>query len=268
MATEPQVPTGRRVGEIAEATGLTVRTLHYYEEIGLLVPTSRSQAGHRLYSDTDLARLYRICALRRLGLPLGEIARALDDPGWDLQRVMSAQIAQLDRRLEGEGRLRGRLARLQTSISEENRPVADDLLTLLEEMTMLETTVQRRINLLVYADMEAAFDYLVRVFGLGPGELTRDGDGNVVHGEIAAGDGVVWLHPESPEFGLASPKSLGGATSCMAVMVDDVDAHYRHAVEQGATIRYEPVDQPYGYREYGALDSEGGLWSFMKAIED
>jgi uncharacterized glyoxalase superfamily protein PhnB len=132
---------------------------------------------------------------------------------------------------------------------------------------MLDSTVQRRISILVYSDLQAAFDYLERVFGLGPGELTRDGEGNIVHGEIRAGDGVVWLHPEAPQFGLLSPRSLGGASASMAVMVDDVDAHYRHASEQDASIDYEPVDQPYGYREYSARDSEGGLWSFMKPLD-
>ena len=52
----------------------------------------------------------------------------------------------------------------------------------------------------------------------------------------------------------------------MAVLVDDVDAHHAHAVAEGADIRYEPVDQPYGYREYGAHDPEGHLWSFMKPL--
>lgn len=132
---------------------------------------------------------------------------------------------------------------------------------------MLETTVQRRIALLVYEDIEAAYEYLQQVFGLGPGGLTRDDDGRVIHGEIQAGDGVVWLHPELPDARLSSPKTLGAATACMAVMVDDVDAHYRHAREHGAVIDYEPVDQPYGYREYGARDSEGGLWSFMKPLD-
>jgi uncharacterized glyoxalase superfamily protein PhnB len=50
-------------------------------------------------------------------------------------------------------------------------------------------------------------------------------------------------------------------------MVDDVDSHFRHAAERGADIVYEPVDQPYGYREYSARDPEGGLWSFMKPID-
>lgn len=253
---------GHRVGEVAAATGLTVRTLHYYESIGLVGASARSASGHRLYSGADVERLYRVCLLRRLGLPLGEIGRALDDPSWSLRSAMAAHLAHVDRRLEAEGRLRGRLAGLLAGPADDGA-----MLDLLEEMTMLETTVQRRVSILVYADMEAAFEFLTRVFGLGPGQLTRDGDGAVVHGEIQAGDGVVWLHPESPAFGLASPHTAGVATATMAVMVDDVDAHWRHAVGEGAVIEYEPVDQPYGYREYSARDSEGGLWSFMKPLD-
>jgi hypothetical protein len=60
---------GRKVGELAAATGLTVRTLHYYEEVGLLVASGRTEAGHRLYDDAEVERLYRICLLRHLGLP-------------------------------------------------------------------------------------------------------------------------------------------------------------------------------------------------------
>jgi len=77
----------------------------------------------------------------------------------------------------------------------------------------------------------------------------------------------VWLHPESPEFRLASPRAAGVCTALHAVMVDDVDAHFRRAKAEGAVIEYEPVDQPYGYREYSARDLEGGLWSFMKPLD-
>jgi DNA-binding transcriptional MerR regulator len=267
MAMESRRGAGRRVGELATATGLTVRMLHYYEEIGLLVASDRSDAGHRLYADTDVERLYRICLLRRLGLPLSEIGRALDDPVWSLRAAMATQLSDLEQRLQAGGRLRGRLAQLMGSMGPSDGPLTEDLLELLEEMVMLDATVQRRISILVYSDLESAYDSLVRDFGLGPGQLTRDDQGRVVHGELQAGDGVVWLHPESPEFGLASPRSLGAATASVAVMVDDVDAHFRHASEHGATIDYEPVDQPYGYREYSARDSEGGLWSFMKPLD-
>ncbi|HEX7169075.1 MAG TPA: MerR family transcriptional regulator [Acidimicrobiales bacterium] len=269
MAINGGSRTGRRVGELASATGLTVRTLHYYEQIGLLVPAGRTEAGHRSYADGDVQRLYRICLLRRLGLPLHEIARVLDDPAWGLRPAMHAHLADLDRRIEAAHALRGRLARFVGTVEDDAAADqrTDSLLEILEDMTMLDSTVQRRISILVYADLAAAYDYLVDVFGLGPGQLTRDGDGNVVHGELQAGDGVVWLHPESPEFGLASPRTVGAATASVAVMVDDVDAHFRHASGKGAKVEYEPVDQPYGYREYSARDSEGGLWSFMKPLD-
>lgn len=267
MTSKHHDRTGRRVGELATATGLTVRTLHYYEEIDLLVASGRSEAGHRLYADADVERLYRICLLRRLGLPLGEIGRALDDPAWSLRAAMGTQLRDLDQRQEAAGRLRNRLAQLVSSMGADDGPLTEDLLEVMEEMTMLDSTVQRRISILVYSDLEAAHEYLVRVFGLGPGELTRDGDGTVVHGELQAGDGVVWLHPEAPQFKMLSPRTLGASTASMAVMVDDVDAHFRHASEQGATIDYPPVDQPYGYREYSARDSEGTLWSFMKPLD-
>jgi MerR family transcriptional regulator, thiopeptide resistance regulator len=265
MGQTPRLTGGRRIGELAAATGLTVRTLHYYEEIGLLVASQRSGAGHRLYTAADVERLYRISLLRRLGLSLGEIGRALDDPAWSLRAAMCRHLEEVERRLETAGRLRGRLAELLRAMGAGDEPLTDDLLDVLEEMTMLDTTVQRRISYLVYEDVEAAHDFLVRVFRLGPGQLVRGEDGQVVHGEIHAGDGVIWLHPERP--GLQSPRSTGAVTAGTAVIVDDVDEHFRHAVAQGAAIDYEPVDQPYGYREYSARDSEGGLWSFMQPLD-
>src|SRR4051812_546344 len=107
--------TTRKVGELAEAAGLTVRTLHYYEEIGLLVASERSPAGHRLYTEADVERLYRICLLRRLGFALADVAGALDDPAWNLHAAMTTQLHDLDRRLDAIGSLRGRIAHLLTS---------------------------------------------------------------------------------------------------------------------------------------------------------
>lgn len=62
-----------KVGELAEQTGLSVRTLHYYDEIGLLTPSQRTASGHRLYAPGDVIRLQQIKSLRQLGFPLEEI---------------------------------------------------------------------------------------------------------------------------------------------------------------------------------------------------
>ncbi len=254
-----------KIGELADATGLTVRTLRYYEEIGLLVPPERTPAGHRLYRQDDVGRLYRICSLRQLGIPIDGVRRSIEQDGEHLADTVTQHLAALDLRLAAENRLRARLAHLVGALEIGAAPTAD-IINVLEDMTNMETTINRPIATLVYRDISAAFDHLTRIFGLGPGGLTSDPDGNVVHGEVEAGSGTIWLHPESAEFGLASPAALGSASATMVVIVDDVDAHHAAAVERGATVRYEPTDQPYGYREYGALDSEGHLWSFMKPL--
>ncbi|WP_426592609.1 MerR family transcriptional regulator [Cellulomonas sp. McL0617] len=252
--------TGDRVGELAAASGLTVRTLHYYEQIGLLTPSGRSGAGHRLYDAADAERLYRICLLRRLGMGLAEVQRALDDPAWDLASAMRTHLATLDERLEATARLRSRVAGALASDG-------TDLLAVVEAMTTMEPSAQQRIMLLVYTDIGAAHAWLVRTFGLVPGELTRDGDGHVVHGEVYAGDGVIWMHPEQESYRLASPRSLGASTGSVAVLVDDVDAHHAHSLAVGAAVQDGPVDRAYGYRVYSANDLEGHLWSFMKALD-
>ncbi|WAL96996.1 MerR family transcriptional regulator [Streptomyces sp. Je 1-369] len=71
------------VGQVAAFAGVTVRTLHHYDEIGLLVPGGRSHAGHRRYGDDDLDRLQQILFYRELGFPLDEVAALLDDPDTD-----------------------------------------------------------------------------------------------------------------------------------------------------------------------------------------
>ena len=88
-----------------------------------------------------------------------------------------------------------------------------------------------------------------------------------MHGEVHAGDGVIWLHPEQAAYRLASPGTVGATTASVAVLVDDVDAHHRRSVEAGVEVRQEPVDQDYGYRVYSAYDLEGHLWSFMRPLD-
>ena len=88
------------VGQVAEQLGVTVRTLHHYDEIGLLVPTERTSAGYRLYNGKDITRLQHVVVYRRLGFALEEIALLLDDPSVDvgehLRRQREAVMSRLD----------------------------------------------------------------------------------------------------------------------------------------------------------------------------
>lgn len=92
----------RTIGEVAATVGVTVRTLHHYDRVGLLTPSGRSPAGYRLYDAADVARLQRIVAYRRLGLSLDDVAAILDDPAATAtehlrnQRIqLTAEIARL-----------------------------------------------------------------------------------------------------------------------------------------------------------------------------
>ncbi|MFI1359682.1 MerR family transcriptional regulator [Streptomyces sp. NPDC020898] len=88
------------VGQVAGFAGITVRTLHHYDEIGLLVPGGRSHAGHRRYSDADLDRLQQILFYRELGFPLDEVATLLDDPNADPRAQLRRQHELLTARIE------------------------------------------------------------------------------------------------------------------------------------------------------------------------
>jgi len=88
------------VGEVAALAGVTVRTLHHYDRIGLLSPSQRTSAGYRRYAPTDLDRLHRILVYRELGFPLEEVATLLDDPDADPAAHLRRQHRLLRDRLD------------------------------------------------------------------------------------------------------------------------------------------------------------------------
>jgi DNA-binding transcriptional MerR regulator len=88
------------VGEVAALAGVTVRTLHHYDRIGLLSPSGRTAAGYRQYAPADLDRLHQVLLYRELGFPLEEVATLLDDPDADPVAHLRRQLALLRERLE------------------------------------------------------------------------------------------------------------------------------------------------------------------------
>lgn len=86
----------RTVNEISKITGVSVRTLHHYDAIGLLKPTKVTNAGYRLYDDTALGRLQSILLFRELQFPLKEIKAILDSPNYDPSEALTQQIELLE----------------------------------------------------------------------------------------------------------------------------------------------------------------------------
>jgi DNA-binding transcriptional MerR regulator/uncharacterized glyoxalase superfamily protein PhnB len=266
MSTSEQASGGQwRVGALARATGLTVRALHYYDEIGLLQPCRRSASGHRLYDGADVARLYRISLLRRLGFPLDQIAGVLGDPQWQLVPAVDRHLTDTQHRAAIAARLCSRLATMAAELARQDNPSPAQLFSIMEEMTMLDGTIHSTTGMLVYDDVNTAHDYLVRVFGLASGHIEANPDGSTGYREVRAGTQVIGLHPAAAE-GYRSPRSLGAVTGMTVIAVDDADTHYARSVAAGAEIVEEPVDQAYGIREYGARDPEGQLWYFHSPL--
>lgn len=109
-----------------------------------------------------------------------------------------------------------------------------------------------------YRDAPAAIEFLSRVFGFTPTEVHTAPDGSVVHGQLAWGTGVVMTGTMSE----SGTTTFDTGKAVVYLAVDDTDAHHGHAVAEGATIVMEPTDQPYGSRDYAALDPEGNVWCF------
>ncbi len=128
-------------------------------------------------------------------------------------------------------------------------------------------TIGRVIPVLTYRDIAAAHDFLVHAFGFDGGGVHRNPEGHAIHGELRAGEATIWLHRVVSEHQLDSPLGADAANAGLFVYVDDVDAHYQHARSAGAHIDSEPVNQPYGQREYGARDLEGHRWWFATPVK-
>ena len=95
----------KTVHEVSQISGVSVRTLHHYDAIGLLRPTAVTEAGYRLYDDTALARLQSILLFRELAFPLKEIKRIMDDPKFDQVTALEQQIRLLELQQERLSRL-------------------------------------------------------------------------------------------------------------------------------------------------------------------
>jgi MerR family transcriptional regulator, thiopeptide resistance regulator len=131
--------TGERwkIGELARIAGVTVRALHHYDSVGLLVPSERTGSGHRLYSAADVERLYRLLALKEVGLPLEEIGPLLNGEDGTKDTVQR-HLGRVEQQLGALERLRLRLTRLLAALEDGDEESTRHLLDAMEAMKMFE----------------------------------------------------------------------------------------------------------------------------------
>lgn len=129
-----------RIGELAAIAGVTVRTLHHYEQVGLITPLEREEGAHRLYDAAAVEQLYRIRALRSFGLSLQEI-QAMREDRVSLEALLQRHLARVEAEIAEQMRLRDRLQQL-VGLDASTEPAA--LLSTLEAMAVLERTARQR----------------------------------------------------------------------------------------------------------------------------
>lgn len=127
-----------KVGELARRTGLTIRTLHHYDEIGLLKPSLHTESGHRLYTADDVARLQQVVSLRQLGFSLEEVRDCLDRPGFSPLELIRLHVARLREQIELQRGLCERLEALAAHLRTAGEVSAEEFLRTIEVMTMVE----------------------------------------------------------------------------------------------------------------------------------
>jgi uncharacterized glyoxalase superfamily protein PhnB len=118
-----------------------------------------------------------------------------------------------------------------------------------------------------YHDPNAAIEFLTKAFGFTLRFAHRDDAGVVRHAQLGVGDTTFMLGPAYPDFRSAAASALPALHSSTWCYVDDADAHCARAREAGALILRPPTDQPYGVREYDALDHEGQEWYFCQPLD-
>jgi DNA-binding transcriptional MerR regulator len=130
------------IGALAQACGVTVRTLHHYDRIGLLTPNERTASGHRRYTSRDLRRLYRIRTLQALGLSLEDIADTLAGQHDDLaglRDVLATQLHGLGDQITRLDAIRNTIDGLLQQIDAGRMPDPHQFMTTLEMMSVYET---------------------------------------------------------------------------------------------------------------------------------
>lgn len=134
---------GWKVGEVAGRMGLSVRTLHHYDEVGLLSPSGRTEAGHRLYSTGDVLRLQQVRSLRSLGLSLTEIRGCLEDPDFSVRAVIGLHLSGLKEQIRQRQELLQRLEAVDARLRSVEEVPAEELVRMAMEVTEMSEKIEK-----------------------------------------------------------------------------------------------------------------------------
>ncbi|MGE7767332.1 MerR family transcriptional regulator [Peribacillus sp. NPDC096540] len=125
-----------KIGELAKQTGLTVRMLHYYDKIGLFSPSQTSDKGHRIYTETDIAKLQQIMSLKQLGFALKEIKEMIGNPNLNPVKVIKVQLESVKDSIRIQEQLCIRLERIYELLNSQQEVKVEQVINLIEVINM------------------------------------------------------------------------------------------------------------------------------------
>jgi MerR family transcriptional regulator, thiopeptide resistance regulator len=128
---------GFKVGDLAKQTGVSVRTLHYYEQIGLLSPSHRTDAGYRVYSEEDVMRLQQIVSLRQIGFSLDQIRDCLQQEQFSPDQVVQQHLARLKEQMALQQQLQAQLEAISARLQATEIIPIQEFIQLIEVTTMI-----------------------------------------------------------------------------------------------------------------------------------
>lgn len=136
-----------KVGELSKLTGLTIRTLHHYDEIGLLRPMSRTSTGHRMYAEDDIVKLQQIMSLKELDFSLDEIKEFFENPKYNPKQILEMQIERLDKEIKLKKELKKQLQELWEVFCSWKKPNLEQFIDSIELIkNQKEYFTQEQIN--------------------------------------------------------------------------------------------------------------------------
>ena len=121
-----------KVGELSKMTGLTIRTLHHYDEIGLLHPSFHTDAGHRLYAEADIAKLQQVMSLKELDFSLEEIKEFFQNPEYNPKEVVEMQLHRLNQEIKLKEELKQQLQELWEVFHSWEKPTLEQFVKSIE----------------------------------------------------------------------------------------------------------------------------------------
>lgn len=142
------MPQHWKIGDLAKLTGLTVRTLRFYDQIGLFSPSEHSDSGHRLYNEADIKQLNQILSLKDLGLTLEEIQSVLKRRTYTPSDIVDIQIKRVRKNIKIQQKLLAELERIAERMNRQEPPSVDEFISLLETMKMSNEKyiIEHRLN--------------------------------------------------------------------------------------------------------------------------